>query len=123
MSFSIEFIDNDGWITAEATGRVDSKAVFQQYFDIILQRLLSSGVRRVLIDNRGVAMSIDVFDVTQVVNQLVEDGVPALGICYAGLFTESTLSDHSFYETVFRNNSFRGRLFSDEAQAVEWLTS
>jgi hypothetical protein len=123
MPFSIEFIDNGDWITAVVTGRLDSREVFLRYFDVILQRLLSSGVRRVLVDNRGVTIFIDVFDATQAVNQLVEDGVPALGISYAGLFTESMVEDHSYFETVFRNNSFRGRVFSDEAQAVEWLTS
>ena len=115
----MEYIEHDGWIAAVTTGRLDSSEALLAQFREILQ----TGAQRVLVDNREVSMAFDALDVSQVARQLVEEGVPSLGIRFAGLFTEPMADAFHFLETTMRNNSLRGRIFTDRAEALAWLTS
>ena len=111
MSYLMEFTGHDGWTRVVTTGHLDSADTFAEHLAKVIQHLLSSGVRRVLVDNRGVKVSIDACDVAQVARQMVEKGVPALGIRYAVLCTEPVEQSCRFLETTFRNNSLRFRMF------------
>lgn len=76
-----------------------------------------------LLDSRGMKVTVDACDVSQVAARMVEMGVPALGLRFAVLCDEPASEGCRLIETSFRNNSMRIRLLPEEPEAVEWLTS
>lgn len=123
MGFSTEFTEHDDWLSVVSSGHLDSAETYASYFEEIVRRLTASGGKRVLMDNRQVKVDIDACDASQVARDLVEQGVPALGIRYAVLCAEPVAGSCRFLETTFRNNSLRFHIFPTEAQAIEWLTA
>jgi len=78
-------------------------------------------LRRILIDNRQAAYTLDYLDLVELATYADSMNVPQRGFRMASLASEEDLAIHSQFETVAANRSIVYKTFADMDSALGWL--
>lgn len=123
MTFERNFEEFDGWCRIVTTGKLDSLEVFLSKLHLGADMVTSTSLKRVLLDDRQVHVSVDPFDVSVGISQLADGGLPSHGLRIACLCRDEDLDIYKTIETMYRNRSVSFQLFPDEESAKDWLIS
>ena len=117
MPSTLTFSDDGTVITALVSGDVTLEISLQILSDII--RLVhSSGVRKVLVDVRGITAPLQTWDLHQFGISIGEHRREHMTYAVVG---SGDLSAHRFVETVAINRGAEIRVFDDPDVALAWL--
>ena len=123
MSYTLSFSKQDGWFSVAAQGEIDSFEVFSEKARTVTGEILQSGIKRILLDDRELAISLDAHDITLVAEQLEKANIQALGLRLASLCRPEDRETYRMFETIYGNRSINFRLFTDKQSALNWLLS
>jgi hypothetical protein len=121
MPFTREFIDLGNWVHVVTKGSVDSPDELVEKLRQGLEKIGEIGHKRAFVDDRGVKMNIDVYDLTVGAEMMSEQGFPLLGLRLACMCRPEDRELYRGVETVYRNRSMMYRVFDDEEEAISWL--
>ncbi len=121
MSFSRELVERDGWYHLASTGKIETLEELLSKFHMGVEMVQKKYVKRVLVDDRKLHVSVDPLDISLAIDQLLEDGLQFAGLRIACLCRPEDVQIYKTSETMYRNRSIRFTLFNDEGAAVDWL--
>lgn len=123
MAYSLSFSQEDGWFSVVCVGDISSFEEFSGKATKVVQKVVASGCKRILLDDRNLALKLDAHDIICIAQQLEKANLQSMGMRLASL---SRLEDDEVYtniETIYQNRSINFRRFDDKKAAVEWLRS
>lgn len=123
MSFSRVLEERDGWSHLISEGKIDTLEEFLSKIHMGADMARKASVRRVLVDDRALKVSVDPLGISLAVDQLAEGGLQFLGMRIACLCRPEDKPIYKTIETMYRNRSISYMLFDDQKSAVKWLTS
>lgn len=120
MPFTIEHIENQGYILVTFTGPL-TMALVREYIDALLPILEETGCRRLLSDSLESQIQISSRDIMQL-PKIAETSPLTASLKRAALAKAGT-SGYDMYETFSKMQGQRVRVFTDRSEALEWLLS
>lgn len=120
MPFTIEHIADRDYILATFTGPF-TMALVREYIDALLPILKQTGCRRLLSDSLESQIQISSRDIMQL-PKMVETSPLTASLKRAALAKAGT-SGYDMYETFSKMQGQHVRIFTDRAEALEWLLS
>lgn len=121
MAYTLSFTEKNGCFHVAAQGEVASFEVFLEKAGTVLKKITISGAKRILLDDRLLAVSLDAHDITLLAAQLEKADVQSMGLRLASLCREEDRDVYDTIETIYRNRSINLRVFSTKGKALEWL--
>lgn len=123
MSFDLQFKESDGVLSVICQGDICTlESVFKKVGAAIV-KMGETQARRVLVDDRKLAMSLDAHDVNQLADRLDAGEFQKMGIRLGCLCRPEDRHIYKMIETAYRNRSINFRLFESEQEALSWLAS
>lgn len=113
--------DKGEYLLFVTTGTMKSADEIIENAELIESELTQNGLRRALLDQRGMVDEEDVLDATIVAESPVMERMATQGIRLACLSTVDNLEINRAFETILQNRSVLFKAFIDEAEAVDWL--
>lgn len=123
MGYNTELEVKDGWLSVRTTGRIESFALFAEKAALVIGKIKETGVKRVLLDDRGLALNLEAFDVSRVADRLEQADLDIRELRIASLCNEEDRQVYRMIETVYRNRSISFQLFEEREGALAWLLS
>jgi hypothetical protein len=121
--YSIDFQIEDGVLRASVSGVIASGEEAAAKAREVIDIGLKVGVHRILLDERTVDISIDVYEIISIATELETREIPAYGGRMACLYRPEKKDLYKTYETIYQNRSLSYRLFDDPVPALAWLRS
>lgn len=123
MSYTVSFLENDGWLTAQCCGQLKGFSDLCEQAQVILEKIEALGTRYLFLDDRDLDLAVDVHYLSRLVDQFGEKGLSLMGFRIACMCKPNNRQLYKTLETIYQNRSFNFRLFDDEKRAVTWLVS
>lgn len=108
-------------MSVKAEGEAKTFEAFSDKARTVVAHVLSSGAKRILLDDRALAVALDTHDITRAADLLEKSNFQALGLRLASLCRPEDRCVYDSIETIYRNRSINFRRFDDKQTAVEWL--
>lgn len=121
MEFEID-LAADGSHICVTINSVLTQELRRRYIEAALALARETGLNRFLIDARTAPSSTSVVDDYQAAYEITRQSGVRPGTRIAGLLAEGD-SSRAFLETVANNAGFQVRMFTDKADALDWLSS
>jgi hypothetical protein len=127
MDYNIQVMEGQGFISVTTAGEWD-KAKDDTLVQEIMETIVRSGVRKVLLDMRELRFDFPLFTIFQRAQDLREQRMEhsLISIKVALVYSaenEKTKDDFSFFEVTAQNRGLPYRAFSQMETALEWLTT
>jgi hypothetical protein len=122
MSHDLTFEIRDGYIVGMVTGMIDTPEELLRKIRTMLHKALDSNITRFLMNERGLDLRLEAHDIIEVANRLEKKNVQSLGGRSACLCNPASIELYRACETIYHNRSLSYKVFTDEADAVAWLT-
>nr|WP_321255769.1 hypothetical protein [uncultured Pseudodesulfovibrio sp.] len=123
MDYILTFRDNGDHLVAVVSGMVNTFEALSAMAHAVVERTSDHLSKKVLVDFRTVSMSIDFLSAQTLANNLESEGVQLSGIRLACLYIAEDVDMYRVFETAHRNRSLSFKIFENEDEAVDWLTS
>lgn len=120
MHYEFRYLENEKLVEARAAGiwnSMEFPEVVEQFVSVIQMH----DCRRVLVDYRGFCIEDRPSEIFTRPTTLLDKGTTRR-VVFAVL-ADAITDVYSFLETVYVNQGFRARVFTDRAEAVKWLTT
>jgi len=121
MPLNVKYTDEDDFLLATVTGDCRTLKELADFGSSIIATSGSRGRPCVLMDFRGMTMELESYHITTYSEQLMDIGLPALGLRLAGLADTEHIAITRAFETALRNRSINLRAFLDKDEALKWL--
>lgn len=126
MGFQVTFENADGYLRFEVSGERVPGTLTADMLEVwtrVAEACRASGAERVIGINRltGPVPTLDVFEIGEQVPRILGPSVRRLAFVVLG--GEGAVRANLFFENVAVNRGLAGRVFDDEAKALEWLTA
>ncbi len=121
MPYFIESTVKEDHLRITTSGRIDSIEPVIEYGNRIITLAAQANMRRVLLDELGLSVSLSPLDAVLLGEQLLEVANLAQGIRVAAVCTPENYETLSFIETSLQNRSISFRVFKEEQKALNWL--
>ncbi|MDC0335898.1 hypothetical protein OAN24_03245 [Pseudodesulfovibrio sp.] len=121
MAYSIAVKQEEGILVVITTGVLDSLDDWNEARMLVFDKIHESGANKVLFDERGWDLRMDVHDLLRFVEGLNHDGVQYKGLRFACLYLADKAKLYTAYETICRNRALNYMVFQDKQKAIEWL--
>lgn len=122
MPFSLTTKPQDGYLLVESAGSIDSDSeAIDLYFTPQVERTIETGVKRLLVDERALAINLDYHDVVEIAEDWSRQALQSQGVRIAVIHAGESTEKHEAYETAAFNRSIAYRTFPNRAQALGWL--
>lgn len=123
MAFTLEFKQEDGYLVVKARGEVNSFEAFSDKARRVIEQIVSSGSRRILLDDRKLSVQLDSLDISRIAGQLDSMNMQSMGLRLACLCQSEKREIYDNIETMYQNRSLNFKVFDDELSAVQWLAA
>lgn len=104
-------------------GSIRDQEEFFQWCVASIGKARDSGHTRLLYDNRTLSLEMTQHDIMVVSEQLLDLGIPVMGLRFAVVSSARTSDVADSVETAFANRSAAYRRFDSQEEALEWLLS
>ncbi|MFT3890217.1 MAG: hypothetical protein QM730_01170 [Anaerolineales bacterium] len=127
MDYSIQIMEEQKFIHVTSMGTWD-KEKDNQLIQDIFKSIATTGIKKILLDMRGLQFDFQLFTIFQRAQELQEQRVEAhafslkVALVYAPV-SEKIKDDFRFFETTAQNRGLPYRAFEQMETALEWLLS
>lgn len=121
MSLTAQFTSMNNCLVATARGTAESVDHLTDYVRALLAEAAAGGHTRLLLDETGVAMTLDTLEVIHLANRLEDLHVASMGIRMAVVCAPANCGIMRSMETALRNRSINYQVFDARAEAEAWL--
>jgi len=102
-------------------GSIRNQEEFYQWCVESIEKAKATGHTRLLYDNRALFLEMTQHDITMVSEQMLDLGIPLMGLRFAVVSSSKTFDVARSVETAFANRSAAYRRFDSQEEALEWL--
>lgn len=118
MPFEINYDSDSQCVFAHFTGKVTMTLV-REYIAALLPLLEAHDCRRVLSDSRGAELELSSRDILQFPK--MAEASPLTARCKRAVLAAPGTSGYEMYETLSQMQGHKVRVFSNPADAMDWL--
>lgn len=119
MAIAYRMTVKDGVLLVHASGRDESEEEVKQYGMAVIEKAVSSGVGRVLCDERALEYAIGTLSSYEAA-KFIADAAP--GVCRVAIVCSArNAGDGAFWENVAVNRGLNVRVTTDYAMAKAWV--
>ena len=119
MTINASFTFENGILFTKATGRDETIEDVLRYGQSVIEQAVLHQAKRILVDETELEYRLGTFDVYTSAKSLAEHA-PHVAKS-AMVVTPAQVTDAKFFETVAVNRGLNVRMFTDMAEAKEWL--
>lgn len=123
MPIQFETRKENGYIRIIPTGRLETLDELIEYGTYMYDQAIACDIHRVLLDEKDLIDAADASTIYEWCENEVVSKTATSGIRIAGVCTADNFACNKVYETMFQNRSYNFRVFLNEEEAIQWLTS
>lgn len=117
--YRLTFEHRDGYLYAYVEGEHDSYEISKQYWLEVAAEVVRTKAPRVLIDE-NIVESASIAEVFRLSSEIPSMGFGATRVAFVDRYLEQN-EINEFAELVAVNRGLNGKIFNDEAMAIDWL--
>lgn len=121
MPVDVVMTPTDEYLLIESSGEMATFEEGVEYIEAQVVKARETGIRRILVDDRNMAVSLDYADILALAEYWGRSGLPSMGLRVAALPPPAAPQGQQAYETTATNRSIVFKVFFDRQEAEDWL--